>query len=315
MPGGAFRGFGGPQGHFIAEMQINKLAEALGMDPVELRLRNCWHEGSIQATRSVVPPGVTIDPVLRRLNDELGMMKDESGLRTIHHSSFTHSSFATSLDASTDQRACAARGMACCFKNVGFSLGFRDVCHATVELYGDSQIERAVVRHAAAEVGQGTHTVIAQVAAETLGVPMERIELIVQDTAETGNSGSVSASRMTFMAGNSVKGAAEAALAKWQDEERPAIAHFEYVPRATTPYDHDTGAERPQHHLWLLRAGGRGRGRSRHRPRPRAARDLGQRRGHGHQPAAGRGPDRGRRSPSRWAGPPTRTSCSATAGC
>jgi CO/xanthine dehydrogenase Mo-binding subunit len=247
VPGGAFRGFGGPQGHFIAEMQMNKLAEALGMDPVELRLRNCWHDGSIQATRSVVPTGVTIDPVLRKLNDELGMMNDRaaSGLRTPDSAFIIHpSSFVTSLDASADHRLRGV-GMACCFKNVGFSLGFRDVCHATVELYGDGQIERAVVRHAAAEVGQGTHTVIAQVAAETLGLPVAKVELIVQDTAETRNSGSVSASRMTFMAGNAVKGAAEQALIKWQDEERPAVAHFEYVPRPTTPYDHDTGAADP----------------------------------------------------------------------
>ncbi len=254
VPGGAFRGFGGPQGHFIAEMQINKLAEALDMDPVELRLRNCWHEGSIQATRSVVPPGVTIDPVLRRLASEIPPTGADSPSLTINHSPLTinhspfpipHSpSFRTSLDASAPARL-RGTGVACCFKNVGFSLGFRDICHATVELYGAGEIQRAVVRHAAAEVGQGAHTVIAQVAAETLGLALEQIDLIVQDTAETGNSGSVSASRMTFMAGNAVKGAAEAALARWQDEERPAIAHFEYVPRATTPYDHDTGAGDP----------------------------------------------------------------------
>jgi len=59
VPSGAFRGFGAPQSHFAAESQMNKLAEALGMDPFELRLRNCWHEGSIQATRSAVPPGST----------------------------------------------------------------------------------------------------------------------------------------------------------------------------------------------------------------------------------------------------------------
>ncbi len=248
VPSGAFRGFGGPQGHFIAEMQMNKLAEALGLDPVEFRLRNCWQEGSILATRSPVPPGVTIDPVLRRLASEMSSSTStDSPPLTINLSPLTvnHSSgFRTSLDASTDRRL-RGRGVACCFKNVGFSLGFRDVCHATVELYGAAEIERAVVRHAAAEVGQGAHTVIAQMAAETLGLPLERIELILQDTAETRNSGSVSASRMTFMAGNAVKGAAEQALAKWQDEERPAIAHFEYVPRPTTPYDHDTGAADP----------------------------------------------------------------------
>ena len=234
VPGGAFRGFGGPQGHFIAEMQINKLAEALGLDPLELRLRNCWQEGSIQATRSVLPAGVTIDPVLRRLREEL----------TIDNRPLPIDNFRTSLDASAPAPLRGV-GLACCFKNVGFSLGFRDICHATVELYGAGEIQRAVVRHAAAEVGQGAHTVIAQVAAETLGLAPQQIELIVQDTAETGDSGSVSASRMTFMAGNAVKGAAEAALARWQDEERPAIAHFEYVPRPTTPYGHDTAESDP----------------------------------------------------------------------
>lgn len=236
VPSGAFRGFGGPQGHFIAEMQMNKLAEALDIDPLALRLRNVWHEGSIQATASVVPASVTITPVLQQLADEMAQSDQAQAADA--------PAFQTSFDASTSKRLRGV-GMACCFKNVGFSLGFRDVCNATVELYGGDEIERAVVRHAAAEVGQGTHTVIAQVAAETLGIPLAQIELITQDTAETENSGSVSASRMTFMAGNAVKGAAELALARWQDEDRPAVAHFEFVPRTTTPYDHDTGASDP----------------------------------------------------------------------
>jgi CO/xanthine dehydrogenase Mo-binding subunit len=63
-PSGAFRGFGGPQGHFAAEGQMNKLAAALGMDPVEFRLRNIWHDGDLLPTRSPLPAGVTIEPVL-----------------------------------------------------------------------------------------------------------------------------------------------------------------------------------------------------------------------------------------------------------
>jgi CO/xanthine dehydrogenase Mo-binding subunit len=63
-PSGAFRGFGGPQGHFAAEMQVNKLAAALKMDPAEFRRRNIWHEGSRLATRSVLPPGCTAPQVL-----------------------------------------------------------------------------------------------------------------------------------------------------------------------------------------------------------------------------------------------------------
>ena len=57
-PSGAFRGFGGPQGHFAAESQVNKLAEALGLDPVELRMRNLWRDGSILPTRAPLPAGV-----------------------------------------------------------------------------------------------------------------------------------------------------------------------------------------------------------------------------------------------------------------
>ncbi len=163
-------------------------------------------------------------------------------------SSFSHSSIHHLPRLSTPHPTENLRGtgIACCFKNVGFSLGFRDVCHATVELYGDGQIERAVVRHAGAEVGQGTHTIMVQVAAEVLGLPVERVELIAQDTAETADSGSVSASRMTFMAGNAIKGAAELALSMWENEEdRPCVANYEYVPRATTYYDKQTGQSDP----------------------------------------------------------------------
>ena len=83
---------------------------------------------------------------------------------------------AFSLDAAGGRKA-RGIGFACCFKNVGFSLGFVDECWATVELYGQGEIERAVVRHAGAEVGQGSHTVMAQFAAEVLGIPVERVEI------------------------------------------------------------------------------------------------------------------------------------------
>ncbi len=94
-------------------------------------------------------------------------------------------------------------------------------------------------------MGQGAHTVFAQFAAEALNLPVEKIKLVVSDTAATGNSGSASASRMTFMAGNAIKGAAEAALAKWKNEERPAVATFQYRPPATPPFDPQTGKSEP----------------------------------------------------------------------
>lgn len=136
-------------------------------------------------------------------------------------------------------------GFACAYKNVGFSFGAPESCWATVELHGAEEIERVVVRHAAAEVGQGAHTVIAQAAAEALGVQLSKVSLVTADTALTDNSGSASASRMTFMAGNAVKGAAEAALGKWHLEERPAVAAYQYLPPRTTPFDPQTGKSEP----------------------------------------------------------------------
>jgi CO/xanthine dehydrogenase Mo-binding subunit len=82
-------------------------------------------------------------------------------------------------------------------------------------------------------------------AARALNIPVEKIQLIASDTAETLNSGSVSASRMTFMAGNAIKGAAEVALKKWNNEERPAKATYQYWPPKTTPYDPQTGKSEP----------------------------------------------------------------------
>ncbi|MBI5961266.1 MAG: molybdopterin-dependent oxidoreductase, partial [Chloroflexi bacterium] len=107
------------------------------------------------------------------------------------------------------------------------------------------EIEFVIVRQAGADVGQGAHTAFVQMAAEAVGVPVEKVRLIGHDTAETGNSGSASASRMTFMSGNAIRGAGELALQKWQDEERPAIGTFRYAPPKTTPFDPQTGYATP----------------------------------------------------------------------
>ena len=88
-----------------------------------------------------------------------------------------------------------------------------------------AEIEKVVLRHALAEVGQGSHTAAKQMAATATGVDISLVELDLSDTATSGNSGSVSASRMTWMAGNSIRMAAEQALEAWDNEERPAIAH------------------------------------------------------------------------------------------
>ena len=222
LPSGAFRGFGGPQGAFAAESQINKLAEKLGLDAVEIRRRNLISDGSIGQFNSIYPEGVTIKQVVeecaKRSNWPIATVENllPHNIRRGH-------------------------GFACALKNIGFSFGFPEECWAEVELHGGSEIERVVLHHAGAECGQGAHTVFVQMVAEACGVSIDCVQLDTADSASTRNSGSASASRMTFMAGNSIRGAVSVALEKWRSEERPAVGEYKFVPRQTTALDPETG--------------------------------------------------------------------------
>ncbi len=233
VPGGAFRGFGGPQGSFAAESQVSKLAEMLGMDPVEFRIKNAMDSGSLTSVQSPLPGIANIREVLERCADESFWDRENGSWRK------------NTPDSDQNQDVRRGVGFACGIKNIGFSAGYQENSWATVELHGAEEIEKVVVRHAAAEVGQGTHTALVQMAADALGVPVEIVEIISADTGETKDSGSVSASRMTFMGGNSVYGAAWKALEKWNDEDRPAVATYQYLAPKTTNFDPETGASRP----------------------------------------------------------------------
>lgn len=230
VPGGAFRGFGGPQGAFAAELQLEKLAEKLGLDPIEMRMKNVLVDGALSTVGTPFPKGVTIDRVVARCAAEAGW-RPGKGL--------------PAPSSTTAPWLKRGRGFACAFKNIGFSFGAAEACEARVELHGDGRIERVVVYHAGADVGQGAHTVMSQMAAEAAGVPVSRVELVASDTASSGTSGSASASRLTYMSGNAIRGAVALALQNWQDEERPAAASYTYHPPATTPLDPETGYSNP----------------------------------------------------------------------
>ncbi len=228
IPGAAFRGFGAPQALFMAEGQVNKLAEKLGMDPVEFRLKNALRDGLTLGVGTPAPGPVTVPQVIEAAAERFGWkaaQRRESPAR------------APSLVRGV--------GFAAGFKNVGFSFGYQENSWAKVEIRGDGNIEQVIVHHAGAEVGQGTHTVMAQMAAEVIDVPIERVKVMTSDSSTQGNPGSASASRMTFMAGNAIKGAAESALRKWRAEERPAIAEYTYLAPKTTHFDEETGYSTP----------------------------------------------------------------------
>ncbi len=233
VPRGAMRGFGAPQGAYIAEMQMAKLADALEMDPVELRMRNIAVESTTLNTGSPFPPGVSVTEVLTECAHLSGWQHSGAGWR--RKVADTHA-----VPGKPHHRR--GLGIACSFKNAGFGHGYQEYCWVTIELYGQSQIEKAVIKHTATEVGQGTHTVIRQMAADALGLPIDCVEVGQPDTTQANDSGAVSASRMTFMIGNALREAAEKAMAEWKNEERPVKIVHKYLAHTTTSPDPETGA-------------------------------------------------------------------------
>jgi CO/xanthine dehydrogenase Mo-binding subunit len=231
IPSGAFRGFGAPQANLASETMVTRLAHALGMDPIELRRKNLYREGSIEPGQSPLPPGVTVRECMEACVAELRAREARLG----------------APGDGLEPHLRRGVGVACGIKNLGYSFGFPEQSTATVELHGADSVERAVVRVGAADVGQGVHLILRQIAAEALGLGLEQITMVTDDSSAAPNAGSASASRLTIMAGRAVKDAAEAALREWQGEERPAVATAQYRPPATTPFDPVTHAGVPNY--------------------------------------------------------------------
>ena len=236
IPGGAFRGFGAPQGNFIAESQMSKLAEALKIDPVALRLRNLIRDGE------PMPWGKPLPDDGRGLEESLIAVARAIGWRKIVNGWVAPPASACPEDPSYLKRGV---GLALAFKNIGFSFGYQENAWAAVELHGGAEIEEVIVCAASAEVGQGVRTIIRQMAAEALNVPLSRVHVRDTDTAITESSGSVSASRSTFMMWNAIRGAAAAALQRWAAEERPVRSEYTYLAPKTTQIDAETGLGDP----------------------------------------------------------------------
>jgi xanthine dehydrogenase D subunit len=200
-PCGAMRGFGAVQTCFAYETQMDRLAAELGMDAVELRVRNAMTTGSHLPTGQRVDGAAPVAELLQRVQ-AMSLPTDRPAgsldLRTLPGgvSNTTHG-----------EGVRRGVGYAAGFKNVGYSEGFDDYSTALVRLSvvaGEPQVE---VHTAAAEVGQGLVTVQAQIARTELGV--ERVVVLPADT-QVGSAGSSSASRQTWMTGGAVKAACEA---------------------------------------------------------------------------------------------------------
>jgi CO/xanthine dehydrogenase Mo-binding subunit len=234
LPSGAFRGFGGPQGAFAAEGQISKLSGALGLDPVEIRLKNVLHDGDVMTVGTPPPEGVSIAQVIRQCARQSGWQRSEGSWH-----------FDTAYTQPFAPHKRRGIGFAAAFKNIGFSFGVAEKSSAKVELRGQTEIDEIILHYAGAEVGQGHHTLLAQMTAEAASVSTGKVRLKLSDTLHTEDSGSASASRLTFMAGHAVRGAVKEALKAWKNEERPAIGTYTYHAPATSMFDPQTGACEP----------------------------------------------------------------------
>jgi xanthine dehydrogenase D subunit len=214
-PCGAMRGFGAVQVAFAHEAQMDKLAAALGMDPVELRIRNAMAPGSRMPTGQRIPVPAPVAELLERVRD-MPLPADERELLPGGISNATHG-----------EGVRRGVGYAVAFKNVGFSEGFDDYSTARVRLSIEDGEPLVEVHTAAAEVGQGVVTVQAQIARTELGV--ERVAVIDADT-RVGSAGSSSASRQTYVTGGAVKAACEAVR-----ERLEALAAERGVAAAASP--------------------------------------------------------------------------------
>jgi xanthine dehydrogenase D subunit len=200
-PCGAMRGFGSVQNCYAHEAQMDKLATALGMDPVELRIRNAMKTGSSMVTGQVVEGPVPVAELLGRIRDVPLPPALATGVVDLTEmpggvSNTTHG-----------EGVRRGVGYAVGFKNVGYSEGFNDYSTARVRLSVVDGRPRAEVHTASAEVGQGLVTVQAQIAGTELGV--SDVAVLDADTS-VGSAGSSSASRQTYITGGAVKAACEA---------------------------------------------------------------------------------------------------------
>ncbi|MEV0147006.1 MULTISPECIES: molybdopterin cofactor-binding domain-containing protein [unclassified Nonomuraea] len=237
-PCGAMRGFGAVQACYAYESQMDRLAEACGLSPVEIRVRNAVSQGSSLITGQVIDSPAPLAGMLREL-EAMPLPPERSGsdLRMLPGgvSQTTHG-----------ESVRRGIGYGVGIKNICFSEGFDDYSTARVraELVGGEP--HVTVHTAAAEVGQGLVTIQSQIARTELGV--EHVTVATADTT-VGSAGSSSASRQSYVTGGAVKAACEAVRARFEGlPAREALEKFgpieetrEYRHRPTYPMHPKTG--------------------------------------------------------------------------
>ncbi len=208
-PNGAFRGFGAPQTLFAAEMQVEKIAVRLGLDPLALRRKNLLREGSVTATGQVLKESVGAEETLERAVEVS---------RYVSRRRKTCERWNRKKSAPTWRGV----GLAAVFHGAGFT-GSGEVylkSRAAVSLLPNGDIE---VEAASTEIGQGTTSILASIVADALEVPYDWIRVSTPDTSKVPNSGPTVASRTCMIVGGLLKRSAEE-LRRALEQEGLALA-------------------------------------------------------------------------------------------
>jgi len=219
-PNGAFRGFGAPQTEFAAEMQINRIAEALGESPLELRRRWVYQEGDTTPTGQVLRESVGGPAVLEAAADAAAFEVHRERTREARERRGSGARRATGV------------GLALAWHGAGFT-GSGEVhlaSVASVELTDDHRIR---ILTASTEMGQGTKTIFPQLVADALGVEYDEVEIAPQDTSIVPDSGPTVASRTAMVVGGLLIRAAQNLRAEVEDETGRSFAdsYREAAPR------------------------------------------------------------------------------------
>ncbi len=230
-PCGAMRGFGAVQVAFGHESQMDRLAAELALDPIEIRLRNALATGMRLPTGQLVDGPAPVRELLEGLRD----MPLPPDVVPVDPREFP-GGVSNSTHGEGTRRGV---GVAVGFKNIAFAEGFDDYSTARVRISRDDGGPLVEIHTAAAEVGQGLETVLAQIARTELS--LERVRVLPADT-QVGSAGSTSASRQTWMTG----GAVQLACARLRERLHEAIdgpieETAVYRHRPTQALDPDTG--------------------------------------------------------------------------
>jgi len=190
-PHGAFRGFGAPQSLFAMERHMDRIAQTVGLSPVEIRRRNFLQLGQTTTTEQVVREPIRLGKLLDRALD----VSD-------YHSKKQR--FANDNESDTTRKG---MGIAAFLHGAGFTGSGERYLSSVVGVEGcaDGSVRVLV---SSTEFGQGTNTVLSQIAAEALSLPYENVSMVQPDTQQVPNSGPTVASRTVMVVGKLVQSAA-----------------------------------------------------------------------------------------------------------